>query len=54
MFDDICNTLSDPPSSCNKYIDTVIHVDWFTIEWPTLVLVVALGILIFSLIVKLA
>lgn len=50
VFDDICNTLSDPPSSCKKYIDTVIHESFVSIEWPTLVLVVALGIFIFSLI----
>ena len=53
VFDDICNTLSDPPSSCKKYIDTVIHESFVSIEWPTLVLVVALGIFIFSLIVLL-
>ena len=51
VFDDICNTLEDPPSSCKKYTDTVIHEGYDSIEWPTLVLVVALGIVLFSLIV---
>lgn len=52
VFDDICNTLSNPPKECSKYVEssTIFQTEVST-EWPTLVLVISLGILIFSLIV---
>lgn len=51
VFDDICNTLSNPPKECSKYVEssTIFQTEVST-EWPTLVLVISLGILIFSLI----
>lgn len=51
VFDGVCNTLNNPPSDCKKYTEPISSVDEnFTVEWPTLVLVIALGIVIFSLI----
>lgn len=51
VFDDVCNTLKSPPSACSKYTDpSSTLVETVSVEWPTLVLVIALGVLIFSLI----
>jgi len=54
VFDDVCNTLTSPPGACSKYTDSTSTLETVSVEWPTLVLVIGLGVLLFSLIVPIS
>lgn len=54
IFDDICNTLTNPPPECSKYVEET-HVEAsVTNAWEIILLVVVVGFLVFSLIVTLS
>lgn len=53
IFDDICNNLINPPEACSKYtVGQTELVSEVSNEWATLLFVVVLSVVIFSLIVS--
>ena len=53
VIDDICNTLLNPPQACDKYTKNEYMVGSSSVSWALVVLVIGIGIIIFSLIVLL-
>lgn len=52
IFDDICNTLINAPKDCQKYVTSETNIqEHVTNEWSTLILVIIIGLLLFSVIV---
>jgi hypothetical protein len=52
IFDDICNILLTPPEACRKYTQSTEAFEEVSNSWWTLLLVVVLGVTIFSIIVS--
>jgi len=48
LFDDICNTLSNPPQECEKYVDETVVVTYVKEYWLLLFIVIVVGFVIFS------
>ena len=48
MFDDICNTLSNPPKGCEKYVNETVVVTYVKEYWLLLFVVIVVGFVIFS------
>ena len=53
VFDDICNTLSNPPEGCAKYVNDTVVVTYVKEYWLLLFVVIVLGFVIFSGLVNL-
>ncbi len=48
VFDDICNTLSNPPEGCAKYVNDTVVVTYVKEYWMLLFVVIVLGFVLFS------
>ena len=53
IFDDVCNTLLSPPTACLRYVssEAAVEVREVSSEWATLLFVVTVSVVLFSLIV---
>lgn len=51
IFDDICNTLTNPPKACNQYTRIKIYDERSFEDWFVIISVILLGAALFSLLV---